>query len=137
MSHAPFRTVRRRSMHGRGGPVPEPLPNELFASWFLRSGWSKGEVARLVNRRARDVGAHHVATDTSRVRRWLDGEQPRDPIPRILADLFSERFGRVVTAADLGMTGPRSSFTGRGVDLPWNPAQTVAALGEFSRSDLM
>ncbi|WP_444544815.1 hypothetical protein, partial [Streptomyces anandii] len=28
-------------------------PNELLASWFVRSGWSKGELARQVNRRAR------------------------------------------------------------------------------------
>ena len=93
--------------------MPERLPNELFASWFLRSGWSKGEVARLVNRRARDLGATHVATDTSRVRRWLDGEQPRDPIPRILTELFSERFGCVVTLSDLGLREPASPIAGR------------------------
>ena len=54
-------------------------PNELLTSWFARSGWSKGELARQVNRRARQLGAGHISTDTSRVRRWLDGEQPREP----------------------------------------------------------
>src|SRR5690348_10595379 len=70
--------------------------NEQLTSWFVRSGWSKGELARQVNRRARQMGAHHISTDTSRVRRWLDGEQPREPVPRILSELFSERFGSVV-----------------------------------------
>jgi len=117
--------------------VPERLPNELFASWFLRSGWSKGEVARLVNRRARDLGATHVATDTSRVRRWLDGEQPRDPIPRILTELFSERFGCVVTLSDLGLREPASPIAGTLTDLPWSAERTAELLAEFCRSDLI
>jgi len=117
--------------------VPERLPNELFASWFVRSGWSKGEVARLVNRRARDLGATHVATDTSRVRRWLDGEQPRDPIPRILTELFSERFGCVVTLSDLGLREPASPIAGTLTDLPWSAERTAELLAEFCRSDLI
>ncbi len=117
--------------------MPDRLPNELFASWFVRSGWSKGEVARLVNRRARDLGATHVATDTSRVRRWLDGEQPRDPIPRILTELFSERFGCVVTLSDLGLREPASPIAGTLTDLPWSAERTAELLAEFCRSDLI
>jgi hypothetical protein len=123
-------------IEGRGA-VPERLPNDLFASWFVRSGWSKGEVARLVNRRARDLGATHVATDTSRVRRWLDGEQPRDPIPRILTELFSERFGCVVTLSDLGLREPASPIAGTLTDLPWSAERTAELLAEFCRSDLI
>ena len=57
----------------------EKQPNEQLTTWFVRSGWSKGELARQVNRRARQIGASHISTDTSRVRRWLDGESPREP----------------------------------------------------------
>lgn len=112
-------------------------PNDRLASWFDRTGWSKGEFARQVNRRARRQGALHVSTDTSRVRRWLDGEQPRDPIPRIISELFSEQFGCVVAVEDLGFKEPGALFTGSGVDLPWSPESVVDLLGEFSRSDLM
>ncbi|MFE1328795.1 hypothetical protein [Streptomyces sp. NPDC058741] len=112
-------------------------PNELLTSWFVRSGWSKGELARQVNRRARQLGANHISTDTSRVRRWLDGENPREPIPRILSELFSERFGLVVSVEDLGLRAARQSPSATGVDLPWTGPQTIAQLGEFSRSDLM
>ncbi|MFE2512237.1 hypothetical protein ACFXC9_27940 [Streptomyces naganishii] len=112
-------------------------PNELLASWFVRSGWSKGELARQVNRRARQLGANHISTDTSRVRRWLDGENPREPIPRILSELFSERFGCVVSVEDLGLRTARPTPSTTGVDLPWTGPQTVALLSEFSRSDLM
>ncbi|MFE2097274.1 hypothetical protein [Streptomyces sp. PTD9-10] len=126
-------------MGGNGGSEmnADKRPNELLGSWFVRSGWSKGELARQVNRRARQLGANHISTDTSRVRRWLDGENPREPIPRILSELFSERFGCVVSIEDLGLRAARQSPSASGVDLPWTGPQTVALLSEFSRSDLM
>lgn len=125
---------------GNGGGAAgatQKQPNEQLGSWFVRSGWSKGELARQVNRRARQMGAHHVSTDTSRVRRWLDGEQPREPIPRILSELFSERFGCVVGVGELGLRQSRPSPAASGVDLPWAAPQTVAMISDFSRSDLM
>ncbi|WP_367320580.1 hypothetical protein [Streptomyces sp. HUAS ZL42] len=123
--------------NGESGTNADKRPNELLGSWFVRSGWSKGELARQVNRRARQLGANHISTDTSRVRRWLDGENPREPIPRILSELFSERFGCVVSVEDLGLRAARPSPSASGVDLPWAGPQTVALLSEFSRSDLM
>ncbi|WP_369172628.1 hypothetical protein AB5J49_33690 [Streptomyces sp. R28] len=120
-----------------GASHADKRPNELLTSWFVRSGWSKGELARQVNRRARQLGANHISTDTSRVRRWLDGENPREPIPRILSELFSERFGCVVSVEDLGLRAARQSPSVSGIDLPWTGPQTVALLSEFSRSDLM
>ncbi|GAA3885968.1 hypothetical protein [Streptomyces sedi] len=125
-------------MGGNGsGGNPVRRPNERLTSWFHRSGWSKGELARQVNRRARQLGAHHVSTDTSRVRRWLDGEQPREPIPRILSELFSERFGCVVSVEDLGLRMTPQAAAASGVDLPWAGGQTIELINEFSRSDLM
>ncbi|WP_225838524.1 hypothetical protein [Streptomyces sp. NK08204] len=123
--------------NGGSGTNADKRPNELLGSWFVRSGWSKGELARQVNRRARQLGAGHISTDTSRVRRWLDGENPREPIPRILSELFSERFGCVVSIEDLGLRAARQAPSATGVDLPWTGPQTVALLSEFSRSDLM
>jgi hypothetical protein len=128
-------SVTESGVHETGRPVKRR--NEQLASWFLRSGWSKGELARQVNRRARQIGAPHISTDTSRVRRWLDGEQPREPIPRILSELFSERFGCVVAAEDLGLRTAHQPAAVSGVDLPWAAPQTVELMSEFSRSDLM
>lgn len=119
------------------GAAAEKQPNARLTSWFVRSGWSKGELARQVNRRARQLGAHHVSTDTSRVRRWLDGEQPREPIPRILSELFSERFGCVVPVEDLGLRSAHQPPAAGDIDLPWAGPQTVQLINEFSRSDLM
>ncbi|WP_340556238.1 DNA-binding protein NsdB [Streptomyces sp. GSL17-111] len=114
-------------------------PNTRLADLFELTGWSKGELARMVNRHAAAMGHLQLATDTSRVRRWIDrGESPRDPVPRVLASLFTERLGRVVTIEDLGFgrSGPsarRQSVTG----LPWAPDQTALVLTEFTGMDLM
>ncbi|MDT3400250.1 hypothetical protein RKE29_27150 [Streptomyces sp. B1866] len=113
-------------------------PNTRLADLFGIAGWSKGELARLVNRRAAAMGHPHLATDTSRVRRWIDtGETPRDPVPKVLADLFTERLGRVVTTEDLGFVRAGRAGAGRAEGLPWTAARTAAVLTEFTGMDLM
>ncbi|THA23473.1 hypothetical protein E4198_00810 [Streptomyces sp. RKND-216] len=114
-------------------------PNSRLADLFGMAGWSKGELARRVNRQAAAMGHPQLATDTSRVRRWIDmGETPRDPVPKVLAALFTERLGRVVTTEDLGFrrsaqAGDRQSADG----LPWAPERMAAVLTEFTGMDLM
>ncbi|MFI6087996.1 hypothetical protein [Streptomyces sp. NPDC051218] len=120
-------------------------PNTRLSDLFGLAGWSKGELARLVNRQAAAMGHPQLATDTSRVRRWIDtGEIPRDPVPRVLAALFTERLGRVVTIEDLGLV--RHGRVGKrrgdgGVEhpdgVPWAPERTAAVLTEFTGMDLM
>ncbi|QDY75279.1 hypothetical protein [Streptomyces qinzhouensis] len=123
-------------------------PNTRLSDLFGMAGWSKGELARLVNRQAAALGHPQLATDTSRVRRWIDmGETPRDPVPRVLAALFTERLGRVVTTEDLGLV--RSGRAGRRKGaraaeqaanpegLPWAPDRTASVLTEFTGMDLM
>ncbi|MEU0966784.1 hypothetical protein ABZ357_15690 [Streptomyces sp. NPDC005917] len=120
-------------------------PNTRLSDLFGLAGWSKGELARLVNRQAAAMGHPQLATDTSRVRRWIDtGEIPRDPVPRVLAALFTERLGRVVTIEDLGLV--RHGRTGKRPDdgnvehpdgMPWAPERTAAVLTEFTGMDLM
>ncbi|MER6772943.1 hypothetical protein ACF1D2_23790 [Streptomyces bacillaris] len=120
-------------------------PNTRLSDLFGLAGWSKGELARMVNRQAAAMGHPQLATDTSRVRRWIDmGESPRDPVPEVLAALFTERLGRVVTIEDLGFgrrgrAGKRrDSGTERDPDqLPWAPERTAAVLTEFTGMDLM
>ncbi|MFE7816362.1 hypothetical protein ACFU5P_31450 [Streptomyces sp. NPDC057433] len=120
-------------------------PNTRLSDLFGLAGWSKGELARLVNRQAAAMGHPQLATDTSRVRRWIDmGEIPRDPVPRVLAALFTERLGRVVTIEDLGLvrhgrTGKRQNGgkTEHPDGVPWAPERTAEVLTEFTGMDLM
>ncbi|WP_333771966.1 DNA-binding protein NsdB [Streptomyces sp. IBSBF 3136] len=120
-------------------------PNTRLADLFGLAGWSKGELARLVNKQAAAMGHPQLSTDTSRVRRWIDtGEIPRDPVPRVLAALFTERLGRVVTIEDLGLVrhGRAGKRQGDGMEehpdgVPWAPERTAAVLTEFTGMDLM
>jgi hypothetical protein len=119
--------------------------NTRLADLFRLAGWSKGELARLVNRQAATLGHHQLATDTSRVRRWIElGETPREPVPEVLVSLFTERLGRVVTIEDLGFVRHgragkrRDTGNGKNPDgLPWAPERTAAVLTEFTGMDLM
>lgn len=116
--------------------------NTRLADLFALTGWSKGELARLVNRQAAATGHPQLATDTSRVRRWIEtGESPREPVPTVLAALFTERLGRVVTIEDLGFgRHRRTSSKKQSVNadgLPWPPERTAAVLTEFTGMDLM
>ncbi|WP_435136911.1 DNA-binding protein NsdB [Actinacidiphila sp. bgisy144] len=113
--------------------------NTRLADLFGLTGWSKGELARLVNRHAAAMGHPQLATDTSRVRRWIEtGESPREPVPRVLAALFTERLGRVVTIEDLGFDRRRQGGKKKtGDGLPWPPERTAAVLTEFTGMDLM
>ena len=105
--------------------------NEALLHWFRQGGWTQLELAREVGRLGRARG-HNVAPDSSRVRRWLAGEQPRQPVPELVAALFADRLGRPFTPADLGLT---ASPTREHVS--WDHRGLVATLQDFTRSDLM
>lgn len=113
--------------------------NTRLGDLLRLAGWSKGELARLVNRQAAALGHPQLATDTSRVRRWIErGETPREPVPEVLASLFTERLGRVVTIEDLGFRRPGEAKRRKAVSgLPWAPDRTAAVLTEFTGMDLM
>ncbi|CAM5342380.1 hypothetical protein SCYAM73S_02540 [Streptomyces cyaneofuscatus] len=51
---------------GAGDTEAGKRPNAQLGSWSVRSGWSKGELASSqVKPQARQMGAHHISTDTS------------------------------------------------------------------------
>jgi hypothetical protein len=114
-------------------------PNTRLADLFALTGWSKGELARLVNRRGAALGQQQLSTDTSRVRRWIEqGEIPRDPVPRVLAALFTERLGRVVSIDDLGLTRHwRGGSALAQAAAAAEPERTAEVLTEFTGMDLM
>ncbi|NUT49947.1 MAG: hypothetical protein HOV94_21950 [Saccharothrix sp.] len=104
--------------------------NEALLHWFRQGGWTQLELARAIGRLGQARG-HNVAPDSSRVRRWLEGERPRHPVPELLAELFADRVGCPLTPADLGLApSPR----GR---VPWDHRALVTTLQDFTRSDLM
>lgn len=106
--------------------------NEALLHWFRQGGWTQLELARAVGRLGRARG-YNVAPDSSRVRRWLEGERPRHPVPDLLAALFAERTGRPCTPADLGLATASPTRD----EVSWDHRALVATLQDFTRSDLM
>ncbi|MEU6243031.1 transcriptional regulator [Streptomyces sp. NPDC047024] len=109
-------------------------PNVKFGYWLERAGMSRGELARRVKSKAVKWGQPHISTDTTRVRFWLQGETPRQPIPDILAGVFSDHFGYRVTTYDLGF-GDGSSAEAALV-YHSSLAATVEAVADLGRADV-
>ncbi|MGH3905526.1 MAG: hypothetical protein ACRDTE_15270 [Pseudonocardiaceae bacterium] len=97
---------------------------------LTRAGWSRKELARRVNQRARARGVH-LHTDASRVRNWLAGQQPQSPAPELLSELFSEQLGYPIMPTDLGL--PATDEHELGLHYSESIAATVVAVAELGR----
>ncbi|GAA2327924.1 Tat pathway signal protein [Streptomyces violaceusniger] len=78
--------------------------NPHLALWIAATGLSHGELARRVAAEAVHLGHRQITPDATRVRRWIDGERPRSPVPTLLAAILSETVGQPLTPGDLGLT---------------------------------
>lgn len=77
-------------------------PNEQLARALEESGLShKGLAYRVVDRGA--ATGYVLSYDHNSVRRWLNGEQPQQPAPSLVAEVLEERLGRRVRPEDCGM----------------------------------
>nr|BAJ19036.1 hypothetical protein [Streptomyces sp. SANK 62799] len=85
------------AMPGRGS-------NPHLALWVAAACLSHGEIARRIAAEAKARGHRQIAPDATRLRRWMDGERPRPPVPALLAAVLSEAVGQVLTPGDLGLT---------------------------------
>jgi tetratricopeptide (TPR) repeat protein len=77
--------------------------NPHLALWIAVTGLSHGEIARRVAAEAVRQGHRQITPDVTRVRRWIDGERPRPPVPTLLAAVLSETVGQPLTPGDLGL----------------------------------
>ncbi|MFD5901709.1 transcriptional regulator [Streptomyces microflavus] len=109
-------------------------PNDQLAYWLGRSALSRKELARRVQSKAAEWGQPNIAPNATRVRRWLEGETPRAPIPDVLAGVFSDHFGWRITTYDLGL-GEGSSTEAA---LTYDPsfAATVEVVADLGRADV-
>jgi hypothetical protein len=110
------------------------MRNEKLAAWLERTGMSRGELARRVKAKAVEWNEPQVATSTTRVRFWLEGQAPRHPLPEIVADVFSDAAGYRVTTYDLGFgDGPADVNA-----LVYNQSftATVEAVADLGRADV-
>jgi hypothetical protein len=110
-------------------------PNKRLAHYEARAGFTHASLARAVTVTAQAAGEPHVCPDGSRVRRWIEGEQPRDPVPAILSRVFTERLGVPVSPADLGL--PAGYAPGGEISFPWLATRAVSSLTDHIKGDLM
>ncbi|MGH3918243.1 MAG: hypothetical protein ACRDRY_10035 [Pseudonocardiaceae bacterium] len=100
---------------------------------WARTGWSRKELARQVNRRGQSRGLH-LNTDASRIRAWFAGQLPQPPVPAILCELFSEHFGYPVRPEAIGLAAEADTDVG----LAHQPdvGATVAAVADLGSNDV-
>jgi len=98
-----------------------------------RTGWSRKELARRVNQRARVRGVH-LHTDASRIRYWLAGQQPQPPVPELLSELFSEQLGYPITPTGIGLAATDEHEVG--LRYAESATATVVAVAELGRYDV-
>jgi hypothetical protein len=95
---------------------------------------NKGLARRVVDL-AKAQGVAHVRCDHTSVLRWLAGEQPRPPVPELIASVLGEALGRPVPEIELGMT-PSGLPADLGLHLPTAWADTVAISTALWRADV-
>ncbi len=105
-----------------------------LAYWLGRSGMSNSELARRVKSAAQAWGLPHIQSNASTVRRWLNGDVPRPPVPDVLADVFSAHFGFRVTPYDLDLGD--GVLTERSLAYSTSYAATVEAVADLGRADV-
>jgi hypothetical protein len=78
-------------------------PNRLLQQHLAEAGLSRKALARRLNGLGLARGLRRMRYDHGSVLRWLAGQRPREPVPGLLAEIFSLRLGRQVSAEDIGM----------------------------------
>ncbi|MET7904063.1 hypothetical protein ABZS86_22490 [Streptomyces sp. NPDC005355] len=108
--------------------------NPHLALWIAATGLSHGEIARRIAAVAKARGHRQIAPDATRIRRWIDGEKPRPPVPVLLAEVLSEAVGQPLTPGDLGLTG--TGVVLDSIQLPLLTEAAAQALAGWTQMDL-
>ena len=109
--------------------------NHRLIYWQQRAGFNNTRLAFAIRELAGTRGHRHVQPDARRVRAWRQGELPRDPVPDLIVEVFSERIGTPLTLSDVGLDRYGTQIVSW--DGPWIPIRTVTDLINFAQSDLM
>lgn len=113
-----------------------PKPDNLRLRALLdEAAMSNKGLARRIVDLAAARGLASVRCDHTSVLRWLGGEQPRQPVPELVAAVLGDALGRRVEVTALGMT-PSDLPAGLGLDLPLAWTDTIATSTALWRADV-
>ncbi|KUL47781.1 Tat pathway signal protein [Streptomyces violaceusniger] len=107
--------------------------NPHLTVWVAATGLSHGEIARRVAAEANVQGHRQIAPDASRIRRWIDGERPRPPVPALLTAVLSDAIGQPLS--DLGLTAQGPMLDS--IQLPLLTDAAAQTLAGWTQMDLI
>ncbi|MFJ5215058.1 regulator [Streptomyces sp. NPDC088354] len=107
-------------------------PNRQLAALIAEAGFSNAGLARRVDQ----LGIEHgldLRYDKTSVTRWLRGQQPRGTTPALIAEVFTRRLGRRLSAHDLGLDAVAPVYAG--LEFAASPEEAVEIVSGLWRKD--
>ncbi|MFI8080633.1 regulator [Kitasatospora sp. NPDC086009] len=111
------------------GPAPQ---NGQLAALIEEAGFSHAGLARRVDQLGLEHGLD-LRYDKTSVTRWLRGQQPRGATPALIAEVFTRRLGRRLTAQDLGLDACAPVYAG--LEFAETPQEAVDIVASMWRKD--
>ena len=107
-------------------------PNRQLAALIAEAGFSNAGLARRVDQLGLEHGLD-LRYDKTSVTRWLRGQQPRGTTPALIAEVFTRRLGRRLTAQDLGLDACAPVYAG--LEYAGTPEEAVDIVSGLWRKD--
>jgi tetratricopeptide (TPR) repeat protein len=117
---------------GQGAAGDRLQYNQRLSALIEEAGFSHAGLARRVDQ----LGSEHgldLRYDKTSVTRWLRGQQPRGATPALIAEVFTRRLGRRLTAQDLGLDACAPVYAG--LEFAESPAEAVDIVASMWRKD--
>jgi hypothetical protein len=108
-------------------------PNRQLAALIAEAGFSHAGLARRVDQLGLEHGLD-LRYDKTSVTRWLRGQRPRGTTPALIAEVFTRRLGRRLTAQDLGLEACAPVYAG--LEFAAGPAEAVDIVSGLWRKDI-
>jgi hypothetical protein len=107
-------------------------PNRQLAALIAEAGFSNAGLARRVDQLGTEHGLD-LRYDKTSVTRWLRGQQPRGTTPALIAEVFTRRLGRRLSAQDIGLDACAPVYAG--LEYAGSPEEAVAIVTGLWRKD--
>ncbi|MFF0729482.1 regulator [Streptomyces sp. NPDC004134] len=107
-------------------------PNRQLAALISEAGFSNAGLARRVDQLGLEHGLD-LRYDKTSVTRWLRGQQPRGTTPALIAEVFTRRLGRRLTAQDLGLDACAPVYAG--LEFAATPTEAIDIVSGLWRKD--
>lgn len=115
-----------------GSPSQQRTPNRQLAALIAEAGFSNAGLARRVDQLGLEHGLD-LRYDKTSVTRWLRGQQPRGTTPALIAEVFTRRLGRRLTAQDLGLDACAPVYAG--LEFAATPSEATDIVSGLWRKD--